>query len=236
MRLGFPWNHCSWAVPKSESGTIDEDVKCSLLGNTFSVPVVAFLLGRGLVAAGIIREPPTVAECWGAPGGEGSLYLELLLDAPAAEATPDQVHRALCESLVRNAIFKGSDVRAATGGLWKPSGWPRRGVDANRWLWRTCLSFKQGGSHINVLELQALLTAVAWRMRSRANIGTRFIHFCDSQVSIAVACKGRSQSRQLQSILMRLNALLLATSSHPFWVFVRSELNPADAPSRWWQP
>ncbi|CAK0905850.1 unnamed protein product [Prorocentrum cordatum] len=189
VRLGFHWNHCSWAVPKSESGSIDEDVKCSLLGNSFSVP-----------------------------------------------ATPDQVRRALCESLVRSAIFKGRDVRAATGGLWKPAGWPRRGVDADRWLWRACLSFKQGGAHINVLELQALLTAVSWRMRGRANIRTRFIHFCDSQVSIAVACKGRSQSRQLQSILMRLNALLLATSSHPFWVFVRSELNPADAPSRWWQP
>ena len=71
-------------------------------------------------------------------------------------------------------------------------------------------------------------------MRARPYSGVRFIHFCDSQVCIAAACKGRSASKKLQRHLMRLNALLLSTSSHPFWVYVRSELNPADEPSRWW--
>ena len=116
---------------------LDEDVKCSLLGNSFSVPAVDFLLGRGLASAGILAEPPTIAECWGAPGPGGEDCLEMLLGAAAGEATPDQVHRALCEALVRNAVFKGSDVRTAAGGLPHPSGWPRRGVDADRWLWKT---------------------------------------------------------------------------------------------------
>ena len=156
-----------------------------------------------------------------------------LLEVDPSDATAQQIHRATCESLVRSAVYKGSDVRIATGMSCNPAGWPRSGVPADRWRWKTCLSFRQGGKHINVLELNALIAAVLWRLRSRHHFGARFIHFCDSQVCIAVAAKGRSTATRLSGPLMRLNALLLSTSCHPFWVFVRSELNPADEPSRW---
>ena len=103
------------------------------------------------------------------------------------------------------------------------------------WKWRVCLSFPQGGGrHSNVLEMQALLATFRWRLRTPSALGGRLIHFCDSQVCIAVACKGRSTSSLLQRLLMRLSALLLSSSCQSFYVFVRSELNPADAPSRWW--
>ena len=88
--------------------------------------------------------------------------------------------------------------------------------------------------HINVLELQALLGAFRWRARRREGLSGRVIHFCDSQVAIAAACKGRSSSRRLHRLLCRLSALVLATSCHPFYTYVRSATNPADRPSRWW--
>ena len=59
----------------------DEDVRCSLQGNTFSVPVVGMLLGRGLFSAGLLAEPPTVAVCRGGLGPAGRVP-RLRLHAP----------------------------------------------------------------------------------------------------------------------------------------------------------
>ena len=239
-RPGLHWNQYQWAVHLSESRgrRLVEDARRSLLDISFSVPVVGSLLWRGLFAGGLQTLPPTIAECWGEPGPEARDYLKGLLGVTPEQASPQQVHAAVCESMVRSAIFKGSDVRVATGTMCDPADWPRSGVPADRWQWRICLSFPPSGAHINVLELKALIATVRRRMRARPNIGARFIHFCDSQVCIAAACKGRSSSNKLQRQLMRLNALLLSTSSHPFWVYVwvyiRSELNPADEPSKWW--
>ena len=54
----------------------------------------------------------------------------------------------------------------------------------------------------------------------------------DSQVAISVAAKGRSSSKALNRVIKRINSFCLAADIHPFFVYVRSKLNPADAPSR----
>ena len=239
VRLGFPWKHCAAATPKKLgfSKTAAEDVQCGLCGNSFSVPVVAFLLGTGLVSCGLLDEPPTVSQCWGNPGSQDRDFLGDLGGKNFNELDEADVHRMACETMVRSASFMGSDVRLATGTLINPSSWPRRGIEANRWRWKICLGYPQDPerqAHINVLEMEALLATFKWKSRGAQRLQGRVIHFCDSQVCIAVACKGRSSSFLLQRLLSRLNALLLATSCHPYYVYVRSELNPADAPSRWW--
>ena len=89
------------------------------------------------------------------------------------------------------------------------------------------------GEHINVLELKAILSAFKWRVRSAAAINTRMLHLTDSQVCLAVCSKGRSSSHHLQRVLDRLSALLVAASAQPYYLYVRSADNPADAPSRW---
>ena len=96
------------------------------------------------------------------------------------------------------------------------------------------LAVKYKPRHIIALELRALLASFRWRARRAKGLSGRIIHFCDSQVAIAVACKGRSSSPELHRLLTRLCALLLATSCHPFFTYVRSAQNPADRPSRWW--
>ena len=62
------------------------------------------------------------------------------------------------------------------------------------------------GQHINVQELHAYTQTVLWRCRKACNIRTRFVHAVDSQVVMAVTCKGRSSSRILNHALKRSNA------------------------------
>ena len=42
--------------------------------------------------------------------------------------------------------------------------------------------WKHGGEHINVLELQAVINGVLWRLRSAANIQSNGVQAMDSMV------------------------------------------------------
>ena len=72
-----------------------------------------------------------------------------------------------------------------------------------------------------------------YRLRSSRHVRTRFFHLLDSQVCLAVLKKHRNSSHQLQSVLRRIDVLLLAGLVAPIFGYVRSEVNPADEPSRW---
>ena len=92
--------------------------------------------------------------------------------------------------------------------------------------------WKRSGSHINELESQAILMELRARSRKVANFSTVYLHLVDSQVALGIFTKKRTSSRLLQRVIRRANALCLATHLYPVLVYVRSELNPADAP-RW---
>ena len=94
------------------------------------------------------------------------------------------------------------------------------------WAW------KRSDAHINELESLAVLMELRRRSRSTRNFDCTYLHLVDSQVAIGVCTKKRSSSRLLQRVLRRANALCLASGLHPVYVYVRSELNPADRPSR----
>ena len=168
--------------------------------------MVVLSLGRGLLASGLLALPPTIAECWGEQDPEARDYFKGLLGVTPEQDSPQQVHTAACESNMRFAIFRFSGVRVATGTICNPAGWPRSGVPADLWQWRTCLSFSQSGAYIIVLEPNALIDAVLWRMMAVPIFRAMFIHFCNSQVCVAAACKGKSSSNKLQRQLMRLSA------------------------------
>ena len=141
--------------------------------------------------------------------------------------------KEMTRQFYRTASYRGSDVRLATGVLQSPDLWPRRTVDPSWWKWRVVLAYRCCGSHINVLEMRAAVAALRWRCRSRGQLRVRFGHLLDSQVCISVITKGRSSSQQLRFELRRFNALMLASSNQGAYVYVRTDLNPADAPSRW---
>ena len=72
-----------------------------------------------------------------------------------------------------------------------------------------------------------------WRSRKASLLGSKFLHLLDSQVNIGVLTKGRSRSYSINFVTRRCNALTLAAFFHPVYAFVRSEVIPADEPSRW---
>ena len=75
----------------------------------------------------------------------------------------------------RGAIHSGSEVRLAGGVLRDPREWPRRSIDASRWKWEICLSYRMTTAHINVLELAAILATLKGWTRRKGSVGVRFL-------------------------------------------------------------
>ena len=157
------------------------------------------------------------------------LHAPILIQDGADREWQEECMRQFC----RRATHRGSDVRLATGRLMRPNLWPRQSIDPSWWKWKVIISYPLFGRHINVHELHALLQSYRWRTRSAYEIKKRSLHAVDSQVVLSVAVKGRSSSHQLNHLLKRLNALVLAASLQLHLVYIRTDLNSADRPSRW---
>ena len=234
-RMGYPLGFTAMVkenLLRPHYGCSKDDIRCSLIGNSFCCPVLAWLISHLFVHVDLCERVAHIEECWGVIpetvaaqlGDDLGIDLSLGRRALEVEAVA-QLHR--------NAIFKGSDVRVATSTLVRPDLWPRASIQPHYWTWRIILGYRQDGDHINGLELRAHLTALKWRLRQTSEIGARFVHLLDSQVCISVLCKGRSSSRRLHHVLKRVNALMVASDCLGAYCYIRSEFNPADKPSRW---
>lgn len=87
-------------------------------------------------------------------------------------------------------------------------------------------------AHINLKEAVALNLGIEWVLRCKGRRGKRVVFLLDSKVVIGGAAKGRSNSKPLLRELRRTAALLLAGSIQPYFVYIGTKDNPADAPSR----
>ena len=140
-------------------------------------------------------------------------------------------------ALVRLLVARQSHTGGLTKDIAGPSA-PRmaelQGVNPMMWEWRACLSapWTHLGEHINILEARAYMATLRWRLRKADNMHARFLHLLDSAVVLAVMSRGRARSRRLRPIVQRTAAVVLAGFVWPVLVYVRSHLNPADAPSR----
>ena len=90
---------------------------------------------------------------------------------------------------------------------------------------------KERHLHINQLELKAIRLAIDWRIRSKIR-RRKFVHLVDSQVALAIVCKGRTASRRLLPEVRRIAARCIAAGLHPTYAYVRSKWNASDEPSR----
>ena len=243
--MGFPSGYtknCFTNKDPRKRGLQYEDERMSLLGNTWSVPVVAWLLqnllhGEGLCPPRSVQDIVDLVN----PKNRSTRNLHHL----ALEQVPKEMARAgdggidaqrtLVRVLASGMSHKGSDVRISRGGSSTPSAWPRQAIPSKWWRWKTVASWKFkhlfGSEHINALELRAFLTALKWRVRSKGGLHKRFLHLLDSQVSIGVITKGRSSSRKLRKILEQIAAVTLASQTLPLCAFVRTDDNPSDEPS-----
>ena len=105
-------------------------------------------------------------------------------------------------------------------------------ANVHRWVTIASSRWRFDGEHINVLELRALLTGLRWVLSFPSSAGCRVVMLMDSAVVVGAVSKGRSSSYSLLVLLRRLSALCLAGGLIICPVWIPSESNPADGPSR----
>ena len=133
----------------------------------------------------------------------------------------------------------GLDFLPAGGG--EPHGYEEfmASVDAlviGRNTFETVLKFDPwpyGKKRVVVLSSRPVdLSAVRWASSRPAARSSRLLLFCDSTAVVGALCKGRSSSPLLLRRLRQISAFLFAFSLRLHVVWLPSELNPADYPSR----
>lgn len=237
--MGFPKGYTSQCRSKQyQTGQGYNDARLTLVGNSWNVTVVAWLLSQlgsrlGLNSAFSVQELVERT----APGCSRNLqtYLQRLPLNISGHQGDKSKEVSLVHKLLTLVSMKGEDIliQASSDDLIKYHRL-RASLPARLWKGRTVASWQWTGAkeHINVLETRAVLTALRWRLERHKQVHLKFVHLVDSLVALHSLCRGRSSSRKLKRTILRINALLLATRSHCVWSYVHTKQNPADAPSR----
>ena len=235
LLMGFDRDCIAAAFDEKESARKKFAEAAQLLGNTFCVPVVAYLVAELLYVTKHLSAPlpPEVGLAFKACGKPWSS--EPVFTAGQGCDTPQS--QQLVWEFLRRAEKGGSDVRLGLNIPFRPKAWPRAGISSRLWTWSIVHGYKfRHEAHINALEMQAALNGLKWRARKASNLGKRFLHLIDSQVCAAILTKGRTSSLRIRKTIRKVNALILACNFHPSFGYVNTEENPADIPSRWATP
>ena len=237
--MGFPVGFTLPCLPKASRGSVEHlDVRHSLIGNSWCVPVVAWLLGQLCSPLGLCPSynPQQIVDFLN-PNLQVFLQSRLWrsplrpIRGPVSTCTPP-----LASRLGNLVSVKGEDILLST-----PSSQLvkfqrlRTSIPSRLWKWKVVSGWRWKGTaeHINALEMRAVLTTLKWRIQHKKLVGKKFMHLVDSLVVLHALSRGRSSSRKLRSTLSRINALLLCSSNQALWGYVRTDMNPADRPSRW---
>lgn len=87
-------------------------------------------------------------------------------------------------------------------------------------------------AHSGALEAHGLLLAVKWLVRRSSHFHHRLVVLIDAKAVLGAASKGRTSAPAIRGVVRHIGALLLATGTLLRLVYVPTEHNPADAPSR----
>ena len=236
--MGFPSGYTVQCLKKSEHDTMrHRDCRLTLLGNSWHVGVVAWLLSCLLHRLGLIPFVSLADLVARLPPGQSENLQTLLARPPLMHSTKTlPASSLLVKKLIGLSSLRGEDVL-----LQQATELPlryqrmRASVPGKLWRWRIISGWKWTGSpeHINVLEARAVFTTLRWRAEQKLQLDCRCLHLVDSMVVLHCLTRGRSSSRKLRRTIMRINALLLATGIQPTWAYIDTHQNPADKPSRW---
>eukprot|EP00438_Fugacium_kawagutii_P012482 Skav236404 [mRNA] locus=scaffold1702:160390:164016:- [translate_table: standard] len=239
--LGFPLNYTMHCMAKKHHGTADHEAcRYTLLGNSWSVPVITWLLGHLGTILGFhpaVTVQDAVQRC--APGaGE---KLAMFLQRPRMRSSSMHLKASpmaglnLVNKIAPMVSLKGEDLllQADTEDPVKFHRL-RASLPSRLWKWSTAASWRWTGNkeHINVLEMRAAFCALRWRLEKQRQTQVKFVHMVDSLVVLHALSRGRSSSKKLRRVLLRVNALILATGVQVVWSYVHTSQNPADRPSR----
>ena len=86
--------------------------------------------------------------------------------------------------------------------------------------------------HSGVLELKGAALLLRWLLRSSRRFRKRIVMLIDAEAVLSAIAKGRAGSPAFRGTLCSINAHLLASNTLLRPVYIPSEDNPADAPSR----
>lgn len=229
--MGFDIRYISNALPEKWSHDEKFRVGCCMIGNMFHVHAVTMLFHEMLRCVDGLTKPRDVAKLIGQtgqapPGWTASpCFVRGNIEDPQAK---DLVHEIL-----RQGDRAGTDVRLDVGISLRFKAFPRAGLRTSYFAWRIIRGYKwRHTSHINALELQAVVNSLQWRLRKLGNYRKRVLHLVDSQVVACVVAKGTSSYR-LRKGVQKLNALLLAAGVKLCVAYCHASENPADIPSRW---
>ena len=87
-------------------------------------------------------------------------------------------------------------------------------------------------AHSSTLEGHALLLTLKWLARSRSKHHRKVVVLVDAKAVLGAAAKGRTSAPGLRSVVRSIGAHTLACDLLVRLVYIPSEDNPADAPSR----
>ena len=239
LMLGFPLHFTAPCTGKRERGTVSHnDIRLTLLGNTWSVPVIASLLNALLAPLGFCRAMSphdVVLACL--PGTQETVQGRLFrLPLNAAKRCTEDHACQLATQLGNLISIKGEDILLSSSTEQQVKRHRlRASVPGRLWRWKIITGWKWrlGAEHINSLELRAVLTTLRWRLEHQLEHDCRLIHLTDSLVCLHSLSRGRSSSRKLRRTMSRINALLLGANVQPVWGYIHTDQNPADKPSRW---
>ena len=190
--VGFPVGYTLNCVGKKLRNTTQHlDVRHTLIGNSWSVPVVAWFLSQLFGRLGLCLQytPQEIVDLL-IPGKQVFLQSRLwrcplwpLREAASGEEPP------LGQKLSSLISVKGEDLVLTT-----PSSQLckfqrlRSSIPARLWKWRVVSGWRWQGSkeHINSLELRAVLTSLKWRVQHKGHGGHRLLHVVDSLVVLPV--------------------------------------------------
>eukprot|EP00435_Cladocopium_sp_Y103_P018568 s1259_g4.t1 len=216
VMMGFPLHYTATAGTKAQQKEAGfNDVRLTLLGNSWSVPVVSVLLSHLFSWLGWIRpmSPQMVLDACRPATHEYVQGRLFRLPLNPSRKHCDVSAYKLAFKLGNLVSIKGEDILLST-----PTSQMtkfhrlRASVPSKLWRWKviTGWKWKHGKEHINSLELRAVLTSLRWRLEKLKHTGCRLVHLTDSLVCLHTLSRGRSSSRRLRRTMARVNALVLA--------------------------
>ena len=230
--MGFDEGYVSAALGPKKTVNESFNIGASMIGNSFQVQVISLLVDELLASYDPNYKPRQLGRILKPAGKAPTGWCSKPNFCPGC--VPDKDAGDLVHEYLRQADKGGSDVRLDLGIPFRVKAWPRAGIRAHLFHWRIIHGYKwRHAAHINVLELQAVVNGLQWRLRKVRKGSKRYLHLVDSQVVSAILGKGRSSSRRLQPALSKLWSLCLATGAYLCVGYVNTLDNPSGIPSRW---
>ena len=219
--MGIPVGYTRPCVCKQDQkGDSWNDIRLTLVGNSWQVGVIAWLVYQLGYKLGLCR-PRSLQDIVNAlTPGRGERLQSLLIRPPLGVhgRLVSTLEGSLLRKLLGLVSIKGEDlmVQSASEPQVKFHRL-RASVPAKLWRWREVAgwAWKRSGEHINILEMRAVLTTLRWMVQRRRLSGCRVLRLIDSLVCLHALSRGRSSSQKLRSALVKVNSLLLAADLHP---------------------